>query len=132
MCKARYCLVCEVPFHEEQTCDQYQVDAKRRNKDEKKSLEAVKKLSRPCPGPGCGVNIDKYSGCDHVTCKDMYTVLFGMSPATDYDDRPQVQARVLLAVLCSLCWSQRYPRSRKSCTPEHLHLLLLEMAQGHA
>jgi hypothetical protein len=69
MCKARYCLVCEVPSHEEQTCDQYQADAKRRSEDEQKSLETVKQVSRPCPGPGCGVNIDKYIGCDHVTCK---------------------------------------------------------------
>lgn len=80
MSKARYCLACEVPFHEEQTCDNYQAEvkrAKRRNKDEKKSLEAVKKLSRPCPGPGCGINIDKYTGCDHVTRGTMHIVLFG-------------------------------------------------------
>lgn len=69
ICKARYCLVCEVPFHEEQTCDAYQADAKRRSEDEAKSLETVKQVSRPCPGPGCGVNINKFAGCDHVTCE---------------------------------------------------------------
>jgi hypothetical protein len=87
MCKARYCLVCEVPFHEEQTCDDYQAEfkrAERRNKDEEKSLEAVEKLSRPRPGPGCGINIDKYTGCDHVTCEKMHTVLFGMDSVADY------------------------------------------------
>lgn len=41
-CEARYCLACEVPFHEEQTCEEYQVVAKRRSEEEEKSLKAVK------------------------------------------------------------------------------------------
>lgn len=77
MCKTRYCIVCEVPFHEEQTCDDYQADAKRRSEDEQKSLETVKQVSRPCPGPGCGVNIDKWTGCDHVTCESMEPIVHG-------------------------------------------------------
>jgi hypothetical protein len=66
-CKARYCLSCEVPFHEEQTCEDYQAAAERRNEDEKKALDTVKQVSRPCPG--CGINLDKFEGCDHVTCE---------------------------------------------------------------
>jgi hypothetical protein len=66
-CKARYCLSYEVPFHEKQTCEDYQAAAERRNEDEKRSLDTVKQVSRPCPG--CGINLDKFAGCDHVTCE---------------------------------------------------------------
>lgn len=77
-CNTRHCLLCDVPFHEDQTCDEYQEAkqraveeeesaAKRRVEEETASAEAVKKMSRPCPE--CGVNIDKFAGCDHVTCE---------------------------------------------------------------
>lgn len=126
MCKARYCLVCEVPFHEEQTCDDYQANAKRRSEDEQKSLEAVKQVSRPCPGPGCGVNIDKWTGCDHVTCKKTkYSIRYRI--AADCCDRPEMQARVLLAMFCSLQRSNWYPASRE-LRPQGKLPTLLEQA----
>jgi hypothetical protein len=37
--------------------------------NEQKSLDAVQKLSKKCPSASCGVNIEKISGCDHITCK---------------------------------------------------------------
>lgn len=85
-----------MPFHEDQTCEEYQVVAKRRSEEEEKSLEAVKQVSRPCPGPGCGVNIDKFAGCDHVTCESIHVFHFGLSLITDRFSRPEVHLRVLL------------------------------------
>jgi hypothetical protein len=120
MCKARYCLDCEVPFHERQTCDEYQADAKRRNEDEQKSLATVKQLSRPCPGPGCGINIDKYTGCDHVTCVTMQHILLGPNSVADYRYRPAVRVPALLGVFRSLRWTQRDIHNRKLCTQGHL------------
>lgn len=120
MCQARYCLVCEVPFHEEQTCDQYQEHAKRRSEDEEKSLETVKQVSRPCPGPGCGVKLDKYTGCDHVTCEKTCTISFDMSLSTDCCDRQEVWPRVLLAVLRSSQRSDWHLAGRKLCTQRYL------------
>jgi len=115
MCKARYCLVCEVPFHEEQTCDEYQADKKRRSEDEQKSLDAVKQVSRPCPGPGCGINLDKYTGCDHVTCETMHTTSCRSRTITNLCGRPKVQARILLAVFRSLQRSDWHSASWKLC-----------------
>jgi hypothetical protein len=74
-CEARYCLTCNVTFHEDETCEDYQAAAaKRRNEDEEKSLKTVKQVSRPCPG--CGANIDKFAGCDHITCKMIPVIHF--------------------------------------------------------
>lgn len=77
LCKSRYCLSCEVPFHENETCEGFleakqraaeiDRDIERRKQEEAASKKAVKEKSRPCPR--CGVNIDKYTGCDHVTCE---------------------------------------------------------------
>ena len=69
MCQARYCLDCEVPFHEDQTCEEYHADSERRTTEEQESLATVRKISKPCPGANCGINIDKIAGCDHVTCE---------------------------------------------------------------
>lgn len=66
-CNARYCMSCNVPFHEGQTCEQY-VSSQRRAEEEDASIAAVARISRPCPD--CGISIDKYTGCDHVTCKN--------------------------------------------------------------
>ncbi|KAL1588033.1 hypothetical protein WHR41_03394 [Cladosporium halotolerans] len=65
-CNARYCMSCNVPFHEGQTCEQY-VSSQRRAEEEDASIAAVARISRPCPH--CGISIDKYTGCDHVTCQ---------------------------------------------------------------
>lgn len=37
--------------------------------NEQKSLDAVKGISKKCPSASCGVNIEKISGCDHITCE---------------------------------------------------------------
>ncbi|KAI7284794.1 hypothetical protein KC345_g2044 [Hortaea werneckii] len=68
LCSIRYCVVCEVLMHEDETCEAYQ---KRREtqdtaKEERRSEKFLRKISKPCPK--CGVNLDKYEGCDHVTC----------------------------------------------------------------
>lgn len=39
---------------------------KQRMAEEEASTKRVSAISKPCPE--CGVNIDKYEGCDHVTC----------------------------------------------------------------
>ena len=75
MCKARYCLVCEVPFHEGQTCAQYQTSVQQRSADEQKSLDLVREDSHPCPG--CGANIHKTDGCDHMTCEIAHDMFQG-------------------------------------------------------
>jgi hypothetical protein len=75
-------------FHEDQTCEEYQAAGRRNiNQDEQKPLRAVERISRPCPGPGRGINIEKYAGCDHVTCEPMDVVHFEKRQLTDYLDR---------------------------------------------
>lgn len=99
LCSVRHCLSCNVPFHEDQTCEEYlaaerkeiadeRTDAGRRKTEETASLAFLKTMSKPCPQ--CGTNLDKYDGmrspkpssaslkfrsliqilgCDHVICK---------------------------------------------------------------
>ena len=69
-CKYRYCFSCKVLMHEGETCTAYKKRMKRDKKhvkDEELSKKKVEKISKPCPK--CGIRINKYTGCDHVTCE---------------------------------------------------------------
>ena len=73
-------------MHEAETCNVYQErrreeEAQRARQEENKlSLETVSKVSKPCSA--CKTNLDKYTGCDHVTCTCKNASSF---PETDYD-----------------------------------------------
>lgn len=67
LCKARYCLSCEFPFHEGETCEGHREASAERERQDAKSLKTVVMISKPCPK--CKANINKYTGCDHVTCR---------------------------------------------------------------
>ncbi|KAK4574503.1 hypothetical protein LTR86_001344 [Recurvomyces mirabilis] len=68
----RYCIICEARMHEDETCNGYQErvkterDRQERAEENKRSEAEVEKISKPCPS--CGRHLDKYTGCDHVTC----------------------------------------------------------------
>ncbi|KAI7139343.1 hypothetical protein KC316_g16315 [Hortaea werneckii] len=68
LCNIRYCVVCEVNMHEDETCAAFQQRRATQDtaREERRSERYLKKISKPCPR--CGVNIDKFTGCDHVTC----------------------------------------------------------------
>jgi hypothetical protein len=90
MCQARYCLSCEIPFHENQTCEEYlnaekdkAAAAAQEEREqarqvaqeaagEQRSLEVVQKTTKKCPFPSCGVKIHKIEGCDHMTCEFIF------------------------------------------------------------
>jgi hypothetical protein len=91
MCSLRWCLCCDVPFHEGQTCEEHlekkfgccskeeerQLAAENQAKEEReKKLLAARQtqeesasteITRPCPH--CKAKIFRVSGCDHMTCK---------------------------------------------------------------
>ena len=66
------CSYHNVPWHIDETCEQY--DARVRP-GIKKSEKAVVKISKICPSKGCRRRIDKDGGCNHMTCMfDFLTV----------------------------------------------------------
>ncbi|KAF1955577.1 hypothetical protein CC80DRAFT_369270, partial [Byssothecium circinans] len=78
-CGFRVCAIHNVPFHTDETCDQYSERIQRENEaraeelrvreeQEKASLAEVSRSSVVSPGPDCGRNIQKTAGCDHMTC----------------------------------------------------------------
>ena len=77
-CGFRICTVHDVPFHTNETCDQYtermekvasdRVEAERiKQEQEEASVAEVSRTAVECPG--CGSHIHKTLGCDHMTCK---------------------------------------------------------------
>jgi hypothetical protein len=65
-CGERSCVPCDRPYHDGETCAAYQLRIKDRVKEEDKSLEEIKKATKPCPH--CGVRVQKRGGCEHMKC----------------------------------------------------------------
>jgi hypothetical protein len=74
-CHARFCVRHEGPYHDDETCEEYeyrasgQKDRDERKKEDEASEEAVKSLAKKCPHENCGAPIQKNGGCNHITCK---------------------------------------------------------------
>ena len=65
VCNHKHCMACEIPWHEGETCDQYQA----RHYEEIIQTEVmVRQTSKICPG-GCGARIERNGGCPHMICK---------------------------------------------------------------
>ena len=86
-------------MHEGETCGQYKerIEEERRNdltRQNEASEREVETISKPCPN--CRAPLDKWTGCDHVTCKLMsFSVRYN---TTNYLPRSNLPTRVLLAV----------------------------------
>lgn len=69
-CKLRWCLACDVAFHEGQTCEEStrrRREKAEREQENQQSLDFVAKETKRCPG--CRSSILKDGGCNHMTCK---------------------------------------------------------------
>ena len=76
-CNARICALHKMPFHDGETCTQYdeRKASEKRHKEEEAASEAtVVQISKLCPGESCGYHVEKISGCDHMTCGCSYDV----------------------------------------------------------
>ncbi|KAH8675961.1 hypothetical protein BX600DRAFT_190897 [Xylariales sp. PMI_506] len=65
-CRAASCAHHNLPWHSGETCEQYDKRTRHQRKSEKASEKKVKEITKPCPH--CRRNVNKYSGCDHITC----------------------------------------------------------------
>lgn len=68
-CLARICAHCHVENHDGLTCEEYK-DQSNGGEDSFKRWMANHNI-HACPG--CGANIEKYAGCNHVTCANCST-----------------------------------------------------------
>lgn len=64
-------MIHNVPWHEGETCDEYEYrkDPKVREMEEKATEKEIKGSAKKCPGGKCGVNITRNGGCDHMRCE---------------------------------------------------------------
>ncbi|KAH6650219.1 hypothetical protein F5144DRAFT_555621 [Chaetomium tenue] len=65
-CQASSCLHHNLPWHWDETCQEYDKRNQDRRAAEKASQKAVRGSSKPCPG--CKRDVHKFAGCNHITC----------------------------------------------------------------
>ncbi|KAF2425764.1 hypothetical protein EJ08DRAFT_594135, partial [Tothia fuscella] len=67
-CGYRYCTQHSIPWHEGETCQQfdYRVSSKKKRDEEQASEDTIRNTTKPCPR--CEAAIEKNNGCDHMTC----------------------------------------------------------------
>lgn len=66
-CKKAYCVEHNVPWHANETCEQYDQRNDKHRKAERASEREVQTTTKACPS--CGKRVFKHSGCNHMTCK---------------------------------------------------------------
>ncbi|KAG7292598.1 hypothetical protein NEMBOFW57_002633 [Staphylotrichum longicolle] len=65
-CKKAYCVEHNVPWHANETCEQYDQRNDKHRKAERASEREVQTTTKACPS--CGKRVFKHSGCNHMTC----------------------------------------------------------------
>ncbi|KAK3679265.1 hypothetical protein LTR78_000826 [Recurvomyces mirabilis] len=70
-CGYKQCLKHKVPWHKNETCDQYdyRTSGKKAKDEEAKTEAMLNTMSKQCPNKKCGWRIEKTGGCEHMTCK---------------------------------------------------------------
>ncbi|KAK3626169.1 hypothetical protein LTR56_019957 [Elasticomyces elasticus] len=73
-CGAKACVPCDRPFHEGETCSEYQERRKFQTETQDKASEKfIKKQCKQCPNAECKKSIEKNGGCDAVYCTQCRT-----------------------------------------------------------
>jgi IBR domain, a half RING-finger domain len=62
-CNFATCFTCKVPWHEGQTCSQYQSLL-----HDGKSADYIRMYCKKCPRSGCGAPSTKYKRCHELVC----------------------------------------------------------------
>ena len=65
-CGAKACVTCDRPWHQGETCEEYQARTKDHMDEEDMTIKAIPRLSKKCPG--CQRNIQKNGGCTSMHC----------------------------------------------------------------
>ncbi|KAH7336292.1 hypothetical protein BKA65DRAFT_552949 [Rhexocercosporidium sp. MPI-PUGE-AT-0058] len=72
-CGFKTCTMHMMPYHEGQTCAEYDVVRQEQVSQEAASKKFLSEETKVCPGPGCGIHTIKAgNACDHITCKQCY------------------------------------------------------------
>jgi ariadne-1 len=65
-CGSMTCVTCDRPWHEGETCADYQARTKDRMNEEEKALREIQKVTKACPN--CKKRIQKNGGCPYMHC----------------------------------------------------------------
>ncbi|KAI1297604.1 hypothetical protein F5Y03DRAFT_409723 [Xylaria venustula] len=65
-CKHSACIHHDIPWHRGETCSEYDQRTRKQRQSERLSEKYIKETAKPCPR--CKKSINKYFGCDHMTC----------------------------------------------------------------
>lgn len=70
LCKMnhQFCSSCNKLWHEPIPCILLERWLERKSKDELENANWLMEFTKPCPNSGCGMNILKNEGCNHMTC----------------------------------------------------------------
>eukprot|EP00943_MAST-04B_sp_MAST-4B-sp1_P007402 g7402.t1 len=67
-CGRRSCFTHNIPWHEGQTCTQYDEALAAERDGDRLNMEYIRRVGKQCPS--CKIAIEKNDGCDHMTCRN--------------------------------------------------------------
>lgn len=101
-CAFEMCFTHQIPWHEGLSCEQYDSQREHGDPDYQQTQGWLRSNAKNCPGPNCGVSIEKDAGCFHMTCEDRLLPLVydWNAMLTPFLLRSILSSRVLLAMSC--------------------------------
>lgn len=67
-CAFEMCYACQTPWHAGATCAQHESQKAHGDPQYARTRDWISQHTKSCPGAGCGVPVEKGSGCFHMTC----------------------------------------------------------------
>lgn len=94
-CGAKACVPCDRPWHENESCAEYQARIKDRLAEEDATLATMERSTKKCPR--CEKRIEKNGGCAHMYCK------FSLPPSFSRSVGSEFRGDTSLQVLTNFC-----------------------------
>lgn len=106
-CRFTSCFTCKVPWHENQTCAQYQF-----LQMDGESKEYIKRYCKKCPRSGCGAPTKKNKACHEMSCENSISHLVSLYMS-------MLANRRTLPVSCKTLWCWECKAILDNSTPYH-------------
>ena len=126
LCGVLYCLDCRTQYHWNSVCPVASTTTEP-SRERKQTLDDLLEQMaeedmdvKPCPGPGCGIRIHRYGGCNHMRCECFRPIDPGLRLAKVLSSRLSLSLSVLLGLFATMAPIRMCVDNGEGYKPRHV------------